>query len=250
MEPRFLAPLARMPGSTVELPSDEAHHLARVLRLRSGARIVVFDGHGLEFLAEVVDVNRKGVRVVLLEPRDPVPEPHVRLTLIQGVLKGDHMDDVVRDAVMLGIAAIQPVATARSQVPSDALRRGSSVARWERIAVSSAKQCGRAVVPAIAPARTIETVIGTPPPSGTVRLMLVEPGAAAPGARDANDLKARARPEAAELAIGPEGGWTSDEIAAAVAGRFELLTLGRRTLRADAAPVVAVAVLQFIWGEL
>jgi 16S rRNA (uracil1498-N3)-methyltransferase len=250
MEPRFHAPLARTPGSTIDLPANEARHLARVLRLRAGARIAVFDGHGLEFLAEVVDVTRRGVRVILLEPREPVPEPRVRLTLIQAVLKGEHMDAVVRDAVMLGVAAIQPVTTARSQVPAAVLRRGAGLARWERIAVSSAKQCRRAVVPPVAPARSLEEVIDTSPPAGTARVLLVEPAAAIASVREPADLGKGGPPDAAELAIGPEGGWTSGEIDRAIAGGFEPITLGRRTLRADAVPVAAVAVLQFIWGDL
>jgi 16S rRNA (uracil1498-N3)-methyltransferase len=243
MLPRFYAPSAAPGEAIVDLPPDEARHLSRVLRLRAGARIGVFDGRGREFLAEVESVSRDGARVRLLGPGEPAPEPSVRLTLVQGVLKGEHMDAVVRDAVMMGVAAIQPVATAHGQVRLDALARGAGAARWRRIAVASAKQCRRAVVPDILPPREFAALAADA--SADLRVLLVEPAAA--GAGDASALRALPRPRAADLAIGPEGGWAAEEIETAVAHGFVPVTLGARTLRADAVPVAAIAVLQFLW---
>lgn len=245
MLPRFHAPAASSGETTIDLPPDEARHLSRVLRLGPGAEIAVFDGRGREFLAVVEEVSRTGARVRLVAPREPAPEPAVHLTLVQGVLKGDHMDAVVRDAVMLGVAAIQPVATAYGQVRLDALARGAGTARWRRIAVASAKQCRRAVVPDILPAREFREFVAASGFVADLRVLLVEPAAA--GAGDASALRRLPRPRAADLAIGPEGGWAAEEIETAVAHGFVPVTLGRRTLRADAVPVAAIAVLQFLW---
>ena len=104
------------------------------------------------------------MRLTLLEAREPVPEPCVAVTLGQAVLKGDKMDDVVRDAVMLGVADVLPVVSARSETTLAALRKARRVERWQRIAISSAKQCGRAVVPTVhEPARLTTIVEGGRP---------------------------------------------------------------------------------------
>ena len=245
---RFYAPQAHAAGDVVTLPDDEAEHLTRVLRLTQGDRVIVFNGRGQAFDATVQRAGKGGADVLLGLSREAAPEPRIAITLAQAVLKGDKMDDVVRDAVMIGVAAIQPVIAARSEVTPASLARGRRRERWERIAVSSAKQCGRAVVPAIlepVPFETIAALIDERRLPGPV-LMLVEPQAA----RKSVSLGALAeqRPSDASLLIGPEGGWTSGEIAAAE-DRCRLVTLGGRTIRGDAMALVAVAAVFAAWGE-
>lgn len=250
MQPRFYAPDAASGAIVLDLPPDEARHLSRVLRLRAGADVTLFDGAGHEFLARVERVTRAGVRVRIVEPREAASEPKVSLTLVQAVLKGEHMDRVVRDAVMMGVAAIQPVATAHGQVRYSVLVRGAASDRWHRIAVASAKQCRRAVVPPILQARTIDDVVAETPVEGGLRILLVEPAAAVPGTRDAGSLAGRPAPRSAAVAVGSEGGWAAPEVEAAVAHGWLPVTLGRRTLRADAVALAAIAVLQCGWKDL
>src|SRR4029453_10701889 len=121
--PRFHASQAEQAGDLVVLPDDEAQHLSRVLRLKPGATIRIFNGRGTEFDAIVEDITRSRVRARLTGSRNATPEPGVAVTLAQAVLKGDKMDDVVRDAVMMGAAAIQPMVTARTEVAVAALAR-------------------------------------------------------------------------------------------------------------------------------
>src|ERR1044071_8552307 len=147
MHARFHAPDAERPGDVVTLPPDESEHLTRVLRLKAGAPVRAFNGRGGEFDAVVDRAGKDAVRIRVGSARTAVREAQVAVTLAQAVLKGDKMDAVVRDAVMMGVAAIQPVVTARSEVTLQSLIRGKRQERWARIAVSSAKQCGRAVVP-------------------------------------------------------------------------------------------------------
>lgn len=253
IQPRFHAPEARAAGDVIVLPEDEAQHLLRVLRLSAGAAVRVFDGRGHEFDAVVEDpaasgLGRKTVAVRLLAARAAAPEPRVALTLAQAVLKGDKMDDVVRDAVMLGVAAIHPVVTARAEVSLATLERGRRRERWQRIAVSSAKQCGRAVVPAVEEPVDFDTFLGRVASMAVPgqALMCVEPEAAAGDLMSLADVSA-APPHEATLLIGPEGGWDPSELEAADVCRK--LTLGARTIRADAMPVVAIAALFARWGE-
>src|SRR6267378_989439 len=147
---RFFAPALDPGDETVVLPRDEAEHLTRVLRLTTGDTVAVFDGRGHEFLARVTaGESRRDVRVQLLTRVEPAAEPTVPLTLVQAILKGEKMDEVVRDAVMLGAAAIQPIVTKRTEVTVAALLKGARGDRWRRVALASVKQSRRAVVPEI-----------------------------------------------------------------------------------------------------
>ena len=154
------------------------------------------------------------------------------------------MDDVIRDAVMLGVAAIQPMVTKRSETTVAALTRGSRLERWRRVALASVKQSRRAVLPEIRLPLTLETALGEP--AAALRVMLVEPSASTKVDTLAVFQHAPAPPDAA-LFVGPEGGWAAEEWAAAAAQGVRLVTLGPRTLRADAVPIAAISVLQFIW---
>ena len=248
MPPRFFAPDLGAGTDLVTLSREEARHLTRVLRLGAGDTVTVFDGRGNEFLARVEDVARHQVAVRPLRRTEPAAEPSVTLTLAQAVLKGNKLDHVVRDATMLGVAVIQPLLTLRANVPASAWRQGGAVARWQRIAVASAKQCRRAVVPEVRPPLELERFVGVD--ESALRICLVEPNPRSDRTRSLGVLRADATPRSATVAIGPEGGWTEEEIALATAYGFVPLTLGDRTLRADAAPIAAVAVLQFLWGDL
>jgi 16S rRNA (uracil1498-N3)-methyltransferase len=245
---RFHAPDAHEPGDIVTLPPEEAEHLTRVLRLTAGDALRVFNGHGREFDAIVEQAGKRGVRVQLRRLVSPVPEPRVAITLAQAVLKGDKMDGVIRDATMLGVAAIQPVVTSRTEVSRASLVRGNRRERWERIAISSVKQCGRATVPSIALPIDFADLVGAlstmllPLPG----LMLVEPGAAA-GTTPASELDLSPQ-RGATVVIGPEGGWTLEEVELG-GSACRLITVGARTLRADAMCIVALSAFFTMWRE-
>jgi 16S rRNA (uracil1498-N3)-methyltransferase len=247
MLPRFYVPdLDPEAGKTV-LPADEARHLTRVLRLDAGAEIALFDGRGHEYRARVAAAARDRVEVDLIERLSPVPEARVPLTLVQAVLKGDKMDAVVRDSTMMGVAAIEPIITARTIGRLRALESGRAAERWTRIAVSSAKQCRRATVPAIGAGRPFAEALSIGSPG--LRLMLVEPSAAAGTEQSLHFLEAHA-PAAMSLLVGPEGGWTPEERAQAEAEGCVPVTLGALTLRADAIALAALAVVRFAMADL
>ena len=148
---RFYVPDLPEEGHSGPLPPEEAQHLLRVLRLAKGDQIRVFDGGGREHVARVEALTKSDAIIRVGEPASAAAEPRVALTLAQALLKGDKFDDVVRDATMLGVARIQPLLTARCEVPRARSGDTGRVDRWHRVAVSSAKQCGRAVVPGVMP---------------------------------------------------------------------------------------------------
>src|SRR5262245_9197811 len=245
VRPRFHVPGVDPSTEHVELPEDEAEHLVRVLRLGVGDEVEIFDGAGTLWRAEVVQAGKKSASVRRLEELEPALELDVHLTLVISVLKGDKVDDVVRDAVMLGVTAIKPVISERSETSMAAMARGSRIARWQRIAVASAKQCGRALVPTIHAAVPLdwywsEHVDG-------VRVMCVEPSAAL---GEVLPVQSVPKASAVDLIVGPEGGWAVAEVAAAHDSGAILMSLGGRTLRADAVPLIAMTALLTSWGEL
>jgi 16S rRNA (uracil1498-N3)-methyltransferase len=240
--PRFYVPDAGNAGATVRLSADEAHHLTRVLRFGVGDVVSVFDGGGREWSARVASTTRGATIVELGAQTTPAAEPPVRVTLAIGLLKGDQMDTVVRDATMLGAAAIVPMTSAHVVVHGRARQSAAAIERWQRVAVASAKQCGRAVVPAISPVAAFDDLLGQR--KTDVVLMCVEPARAA-GAATA---VAGSPPTDALALIGPEGGWADREIGEAVYAGARLMHLGPRTLRAETAPTVALSALWSAWG--
>ena len=242
MLPRFFVPDLGA-AKVVSLPTDEAHHLVKVLRLQAGDLVHVFDGRGIEWRGRVESAGRNGATVTLLEPVTPHTPP-VDLTLVQAVLKGDAMDDIIRDCTMVGVRAVQPILTERTTVRTSAMTNARE--RWQRIAVASAKQCGAARLP------EIREVVGfnhwVAAPSIQPAFILVEPSLAR-ASTTMRELASHPIPSEATLIVGPEGGWTEQERDCVVAARCTPLSLGRTTLRARTVPLVAAAALLAIWDR-
>lgn len=244
--PRFLAPDLDPSRREVSLPADEARHLIRVLRLASGDLVSVFDGRGREFLARVAHAGRHDAILTLLEAITPAAEPAVPFTLVQSVLKGTSMDQVVRDATMMGAGAIHAVLSSHVAVRPSVVARADTAGRWHRIAIASAKQCRRARVPAVVLYGSLEEWLAS---SGAeLKLLFVEPSAECEPT-PVRALLGRAAPREAALIVGPEGGWTREEIDAAVMAGCLPATLGRLTLRADAVALAAIAIFSVLWED-
>ncbi len=241
--PRFLAPELGSEGDKAVLSAAESHHLARVLRLVAGNRIAVFDGKGREFLARVDTADRMAARVTLLAPIEPASESRVPFALVQALLKGTSMDDVVRDATMLGARTIEPVVT--THVVKKGFKPVTSE-RWQRVALASVKQCRRAVVPEVHPARSFEDWVRSA--RHELRLLFAEPSSGLE-TRSIRSFLGRPAPASAALIVGPEGGWNPTEIHAALAAGCIPVSLGRLTLRADAVAIAAASVFRMLWDE-
>lgn len=239
MPHRFFAPDLTPTSSEVVLPPGESAHLARVLRLRDGEAIEIFDGRGALRQGIVRHVAVGGTRVEVGDALVPVPEPVAPIVVVQGLLKGDAMDAVVRDATVLGASSIQPVTTSRTNVPTRAAQAAHD--RWVRVAIAAAKQCGRAVLPQIAAIADVRDVIDAASTAAPARLWLTEPAAI----RSDSDVVLDPQPTC--LAIGPEGGWSADEIRAAADTGWRPWTLAPVTLRAEHVTLAALSVLRYAW---
>lgn len=245
MLPRFYAPDADDTNGELTFSSEESRHATAVLRLTVADEVIVFDGRGREWRAHITSASKSGVRVRRVASLVPATEPRVRITLLQAALKRDHMDAVIRDATMLGVAVIQPVITEHTVVTGRAATSEGARARWLRVAVASAKQCRRAVVPEIGEAVRLAAALEIHSvASADVRIVLAEPIAA--GQPRPTPTPART----AALAVGPEGGWSGEELDLFTRAGFVSLTFGTLTLRADAAAVVAISALRERWGDL
>jgi 16S rRNA (uracil1498-N3)-methyltransferase len=239
--PRFHVPEAA-PGARVHLPEHAAHHAREVLRLRSGDAVRIFDGAGHEFEATLDRVARQGVEARLASPIAARPESPLRLVLALSPLKGDRMELVIQKATELGVSEIRPVVTARTDAAARPALKGSRSERWEKVASGAAEQCGRAVVPEVAPTSTLAALLAEP--FDGARIVLLE----TPGQHPMAALETR--PRALLLLIGPAGGWHPTEIERLDAAGYRAAGLGPRILRSETAAVAAVAIAQALWGDL
>jgi 16S rRNA (uracil1498-N3)-methyltransferase len=230
---RFFVPPPALSSAGVSFPAPQSHHIATVLRLHPGARVVVFDGRH-EAEAELVTVSDTATTARLTgAPREPARE--LDITLLQGIARGPRMDLVIRMGTEIGLTAIRPVVTARS-LPDPGPARS---ARWERVAQEAARQCGRADVPAIAAPAPLAAALEA---LGPVDLLLVpwEEARTPIGGVIADVAWA-----SAALLIGPEGGLTGDEVAAVRSAGAEPVSLGSHVLRTETAGAAAVAMLLY-----
>jgi 16S rRNA (uracil1498-N3)-methyltransferase len=240
--PRIYTPATLRTGTTHTLPESAAAHVTRVLRLAAGDPITLFDGSGTDYEAVLRVVARTGVSAEVGPGHEVQRESPLAVTLIQGISRGTRMDTVMQKATELGVAAIQPLQAERSVVRLDAERGQSRLEHWQRIVISACEQCGRSLVPEVRPPRSLDDTLASLEP-GTIGLTL-DPA----GAGQVDELLGNASRVA--LAIGPEGGFTANEIKALTGAGFRGLRLGPRILRTETAPLAALAILQFARGDL
>jgi 16S rRNA (uracil1498-N3)-methyltransferase len=229
-------------GTAVALPMAGAYHVARVLRMREGAPLTVFDGQGREYQAEIAEVEGDKVKVQLGDQTQGTAESPLRITLVQGVSRSERMDWTLQKATELGVSAIAPVMAARSVVRLDEKQSQKKQAHWSGIVIGACEQCGRTRVPTVATPVNLRQYLTTVRKEG-MRLVL-SPAAQGSLAGLVN------LPSKVELLIGPEGGLEDDELAAAQKAGFTPVRLGPRVLRTETAAVVALTVLQALWGDL
>ncbi|MCP4001625.1 MAG: 16S rRNA (uracil(1498)-N(3))-methyltransferase [Gammaproteobacteria bacterium] len=229
-------------GTTVNLQGDAAHHIARVLRMRTNDRVVLFNGDGQEYAGVISDINKKTVIINLKQASSSCTESPLRITLWHGICRGGRMDYVVQKATELGVHAIQPIFTSRGVVRLDKQRSRKRMTHWQRIIISAAEQSGCSRLPDIHEPRSLIDCLTTISP-GAQYLMLDPKGPTGFG-------KLMTNSKDMTLLTGPEGGFTEEECSAAQAAGFQLASLGPRVMRTETAPVVALGIAQNIAGDL
>ncbi len=254
---RFYAPPDNITASEVTLSTHETHHLIHVLRMTPGDPAFVFDGCGREYRCTFRRVEHNRARLEIADELSDAVESPLLLTLAQALAKGDKFDFIIQKATELGVSAVAPLKTRYADVRLDEEQKTKRVERWQRISLEAMKQCGRRKLVDIAAPRTLLEFVAEPAPSATGL------GAAAPVAQRVlllfserggmtitealSDLPFQ-RP--INALIGPEGGWSDDELEAMDRSGCKTVSLGPRVLRTETAAIVAITLIQHAMGDL
>jgi len=224
----------------IQLEAGPSQHIARVLRMRAGDTLVLFNGSGGQYSADISAIDKKNVWVNTgaLQQRDVESSLHIHLGI--AVSRGDRMDWVVQKATELGVSSLTPLFTERNGVRLAGDRADKKHRHWRQIAISACEQCGRNQLPAIQPALDLgQWLVAT---DAERKFVLHHRAESAGGVTD--------KPDSIALLVGPEGGLSAAEIAAAEQAGYQSLRLGPRILRTETAPLAAIAILQARWGDM
>ena len=241
--PRFFVPQRDLEDGKARLQGGEFRHLQRVLRLREGDTVTLFDDAGIEHEGVIVSMSPRVATVRITASAASARESPLAVTLYQGVPKGRKMDLVVEKATELGVVTIVPFVSTFGTASVGAAE--SKRERWHRIALAAAKQSGRTTVPAIAPTLTFPEVV-TAAAAVDCRLLFFEHAGTAP----LPPAPEGTPPKTAAVVIGPEGGFSSEETSRALNAGLALCGLGPRILRTETAAIVALALVQARFGDL
>lgn len=239
--PRIFTGSPLQVGSQCELDDNAANHVGRVLRMQPGQELRLFNNDGQDYSATITQAGKKNVTVEILATEENRTESPLSIVLGQTLSKGDRMDYAVQKAVEMGVTTIVPLTTERSEVKLKGDREEKRLRHWQQVAISAAEQCGRARVPDILPVMTVPEWLAY---SQTCDLRLVLHH------RTEQSLNTLSKPANIALMIGPEGGLSADEITLAEQNGFLPVALGPRVLRTETAPVAALALCQWLWGDI
>lgn len=238
--PRFHLPENLSVGQTVALPDNIVRHL-NVLRVRPNENITLFDGKGKAHAARLTVLEKRRAEAEILHENTTDNESPLNITLIQSISSGERMDFTLQKSVELGVTAIQPVISERCIVRLDGERAAKRLARWQEIVISACEQSGRNTVPPVLPIIGYREALDKMPSESTKLIMSIN------RARKLGDIR---QPSGAIVfMVGPEGGWTEQEEQQAFDAGFQAVTLGKRILRTETAPLAALAAMQTLWGD-
>lgn len=239
--PRIHHPEPIQQLGSLALGEDAAGHVGRVLRMKEGQEVLLFDGSGAEFPAEITEVLKKNVTVNVTERIERSSESPLDLHLGQVISRGDKMEFTIQKSVELGVNTITPLISERCGVKLDAKRFEKKLAQWQKIAIAACEQCGRNTVPVIRPIMQLEEWCSEP--SEALKLNLHP--------RAKYSINTLPEPiNKVRLLIGPEGGLSAEEISMTEQYKFEETLLGPRVLRTETAALTAITALQVRFGDL
>ena len=236
--PRIFVDQQLSPGSQMALDESAFRYISQVLRLRVGQTLILFDGSGCDYEAELTTCKRASCTVKIIREISREQPPQLDLHLGIGISRGERMDFSIQKSVELGINTITPLFTQRSMVQLKADRRDKRLAHWLGVIRSACEQSGRSLLPQLNPPASLSDWLAAHPGG----LMLYH--------KASETLATRPAPEdELNLLIGPEGGLSETERLQAVACGFTGVRLGPRVLRTETAPIAALAAIQVLWGD-
>ncbi len=243
--PRFYIPNPQIEKDLVTIQGNEARHIRRVLRLRTGDEIVIFDGSGKEYKGMIVKEEPTSVVIKVGDHISSQKESPLEITLAQSLLKGEKMDYLIQKATELGVRRIIPFFSARSVPLLERSKKLERHRRWERIAIEASKQCGRGSIPEIEGPCDYSHLLSLTSPE-SLRLILYE--------RDGRRLKAVLNESRNQrkifFIVGPEGGMSQEEIEKSKTIGFVPVFMGERIMRAETASLCLLSILQYEWGDI
>lgn len=228
-------------GQQLSLPEAAVAHLVRVLRLEAGDEVVLFNGDGFDYLARLVSVTKKTADAQVTAQLAAAAESPLRITLAQGVARGEKMDLILQKATELGVACIAPVLTERTEVKLDGERAERKMQHWRGVLAAACEQSGRARLPELIAPQPLDRFVAQ---ERSARRFLLDPGAGTALA----SLQLEAQSSLC-LVIGPEGGLSTRDLSVLRAAHFEGLRLGPRILRTETAGMAALAALNALYGD-
>ncbi len=229
-------------GDTAVLTGQEAHHVARVLRMRVGEDLMLCDGAGTDYMCRILSVDDGEVQVQVLYRAPSETEPTASVTIYQGLPKSEKMDLIVQKCVEIGAVRIVPVAMARSIVKLNAAEGAKKQARWQKIAASAAEQSGRGCIPEVAEPISFKQLLEAVKQENTVTFY--------EGGGEPLETLVGKETTAVSLVIGPEGGFEAEEIDRLREAGAHIATLGPRILRCETAPLVALSIVMQLTGNM
>ena len=238
--PRIYTPNSLQPNSTITLDTQYTHYLSRVLRLKAGATLTIFNGQGGEYQASLSEIKKREATVEIGEFVDRKTESPLCIHLGQGISRGEKMDYTIQKAVELGVTEITPLITEFCGVKLSGERFEKRLAHWEGVIISACEQSGRNILPTIHPPQTIEIWLKNHTGVGLV----LDPC----GEQTINDLPSDI--SALSLLIGPEGGLSDSELIQAQQNNLTSIKLGPRILRTETAGLAVTAILQAKYGDM
>lgn len=242
---RFYVPHPKIENGILKVEGDEVKHIRKVLRLRVGDPLSVFDGSGKEYEGVIVEERSSSISILVGTISPSKRESELEITLAQSLLKGEKMDYLIQKATELGVKRIVPFISSRSIPLLEKAKRLERHRRWKKIAVEASKQCGRGVIPEIDPPGDYHELLGSVP-EGALKFILWEKE----GERLKGALKTAGRSSRIFFIVGPEGGFSREEVEEAKRSDFVPVTLGERILRAETASLCLLSILQYEWGDM
>lgn len=247
MHARFYHPEEIIVGKIIELSAENKHHAARVLRLKNGEQITLFNGLGGEFSAHIAAINKSSTTVIIDAYHDIDRESQLSIELAQAICVNEKMDWIIQKSVELGITRIQPIFTARCIVHLSDERSSRRLQHWKKIIISACEQCGRNHLPQILPLISLwDWMSQKKAMRSEHNLHFMLSTNATEGLNNIPTLSADTN---IALAIGPEGGFTPEEETATLHSGFIPLRLGKRILRTESAALATIAAMQALWGD-
>jgi len=230
---------SKLQFGNLELKPQTAHYMSNVLRLKLYDQVILFDGSGFEFAANIINIQKNKVLVEIVEKHPLNNESNLNIHLGQVISRGEKMDLIIQKSCELGVSQITPLFSSRCEVKLNADRLAKKIAHWQQISVSAAEQCKRSVLPVINSAQNIDEWLQQR--TEEVKMILHPQG---------TNLKQIKPMQSLALLVGCEGGFADHEVNLAKHHQFTDINLGNRILRTETAPIAMLAIAQHLWGDI